>query len=280
MIWSSAWSPRSSRSDGNNGNDHFTDEKSLTTNNEREVQHMSKIKVIVPVVTAEWNDETKKMIEGYKEPDTELDVVSIEKGTGSLECTYDEIYAELATVQTAEAAERDGFDGVIIYCFCDPGLWAAKEKLSIPITGIGEASMHFASALGNKFTIISAGPASHFPNQVRRAYDKLKLYGFQHKCVSVRSLKIPVIDLEGDKKTEERRLMEEARQAVEEDGADVIVLGCGWMMGVEERISKELGVPAIIPGVAALKMCESLIRMGLAQSKRCFAFPPEKERIV
>lgn len=71
---------------------------------------------------------------------------------------------ELATVKTAKAAERDGFDGVIIYCFCNPVLWPAKEKLSIPVTEIGEASMHFASALGSKFTIISAGSANHFPN--------------------------------------------------------------------------------------------------------------------
>jgi allantoin racemase len=89
-----------------------------------------------------------------------------------------------------------------------------------------------------------------------------------------------VIDLEDDKNTEERRLMEQAKKAVEEDGADLIILGCGWMIGAEKRISKELGVPTIIPGIAALKMCESLIRMGLVQSKHCFAFPPEKERIV
>lgn len=35
--------------------------------------------------------ETKEMIEKCKEPDTELDVVSIDKDTGSLECTYDGI---------------------------------------------------------------------------------------------------------------------------------------------------------------------------------------------
>jgi allantoin racemase len=280
MIWSSWWSPRSSRSVGINGNDYFTGEKSLTKNTEKEVLRMSKIKVIVPVVTTEWNDETKKMMHGYTEPDTELEVVSIEKGAKSVECTYDAIHGELATVKMAETAEHEGFDGVIIYGFCDPGLWAAKEKLSIPVTGIGEASIHFASVLGNKFTIISAGHESYFPNQIRRVQDILKLYGFMHKCASVRSLKISPQDLGGDKTAEERRVMEEAKQAVEEDGADVIILGCGWMMGVEERIPKELGVPAIIPGVAALKMCESMIRMGLVQSKRCFAFPPEKERIV
>ena len=239
---------------------------------------MSKIKVVVPVATTVWNDATKKMMDSYKEGDTELDLVSIKEGPESLECTYDEAHVELSTVKMAEMAEQEGYDGVIIYCFSDPGLRAAKEKLSIPVTGIGEASMHFASLLGNKFTIISAGPSSHFPNQRRRVQDKLRLCGFDHKCASVRSLKIPVLDLERQKSEEEKRLFEEARKAVEEDGADVIVLGCGWMLGVEKRISKELGVPAVIPGAAALKICESLIRMGLAQSKRCFTTPPEKKR--
>ena len=68
--------------------------------------------------------------------------------------------------------------------------------------------------------------------------------------------------------------------AIEKDGADTIVLGCGGILGVEERILKELKVPVVVPGVAALKICEDLICMGIAQSKHYFGTPPEVKRIL
>jgi len=242
---------------------------------------MKKIKVIVPVSTDIWNEPAEKEMNKYKDNDTSIDIINIEKGPESLECTYDEVWSELFTVQEAEKAEREGYDGVIIYCFGDPGLRAAKEKLDIPVVGINEPSIHIASILGDKFSIISPGPAVRGTyNGVVLTKDKLKLYGFEHKCVSVRSIGIPVLDLEKDKSREAEKVFEEAKKAVDEDGADTIVLGCGSILGVEERILKELKVPVVVPGVAALKICEDLICMGIAQSKRYFGTPPEIKRIL
>ncbi|MBA7586938.1 Hydantoin racemase [subsurface metagenome] len=241
---------------------------------------MKKIKVIVPVSTDMWNEPVKKEMEKYKDTDTRIDIINIEKGPESLECTYDEAWSELFTVQEAEKAEREGYDGVIIYCFGDPGLRAAKEKLDIPVVGINEPSIHIASLLGDKFSIISVGPAGPGITIEGLMKDKMKLYGFEHKCTSVRSIGIPVLDLGKEKRREAERVFEEAKKAVEEDGADTIVLGCGSILGAEGRILKELKVPVVIPGVAALKICENLICMGIAQSKRYFATPPEKKRLL
>jgi len=111
--------------------------------------------------------------------------------------------------------------------------------------------------------------------------DHLKVYALEHKCASVRSVAVPVMDLERQKTKQEQRLLAEAEKAIDEDGADTIVLGCGGMLGVAEKASQQLGVPVIIPAIAALKTCESLIRIGLAQSKRCFGTPsPDKKRIL
>jgi allantoin racemase len=242
---------------------------------------MKRIKVVVPVSSDMWNIPVKELMERHKDPDTELYVVNIEKGPESLECTYDEVMAEMFTLLEAEKAQAEGFDGVIIYCGSDPGLRAAKEKLAIPAVGLGESSYHLASLIGSSFGIITVGPPDLVATQCRRVRDHLKVYALEHKCASVRSVAIPVIDLETEKVKQEERLFTEVRQAIDEDGADTIVLGCGGMLGVEERISKELGVPVIVPGVAALKVCELLIRIGLAQSKRCFAPPPPgKKRIL
>jgi len=242
---------------------------------------MKKIKVIVPVCTDRMNQLIKKEMNKYKDNDTSIDIINIEKGPKSIECTYDEVWAELFTVQEAEKAEREGYDGVIIYCFGDPGLRAAKEKLNIPVVGINEPSIHLASILGDKFSIISPGPTVRgISIAMPLMKDKMKLYGFEHKCASIRSIGIPVLDLEKDKNREAKKVFEEAKKAVDEDGADTIVLGCGNILGLEERILKELKVPVVVPAIAALKICEDLICMGIAQSKHYFPTPPEVKRIL
>jgi len=190
---------------------------------------MKRIKVVVPVSSDMWNASVKELMERYKDPDTELQVVNIEKGPESLECTYDEVLAEMFTLLEAEKAQDEGFDGVIIYCGSDPGLRAAREKLVIPAVGLGESSYHLASLLGTSFSIITVGPPDLVATQCRRVRDHLKVYALEHKCASVRSVAIPVIDLEKEKAKQEERLFTEVRRAIEEDGADTIVLGCGGM---------------------------------------------------
>ena len=242
---------------------------------------MKKIKVIVPVCTDIWNEPVKKEMNKYKDNDTSIDIINIEKGPESISCNYDEVWSELFTVQEAEKAEKEGYDGVIIYCFGDPGLRAAKEKLNIPVVGINEPSIHIASMLGNKFSIIGPGPSARGSSVIGGLTgDKIKLYGFEQKCASMRSIGILVLDLDKDKSREAERVFEEAKKAVDEDGADTIVLGCGAILGVEERILKELKVPVVVPLVAALKICEDLICMGIAQSKYYFRTPPEVKRIL
>lgn len=212
----------------------------------------------------------------YKDVDTELALVNTKRGPESIECTYDEAWSELFTVQECEKAEKEGYDGVIVYCFGDPGLRAAKELLNIPVVGINEPAVHMASMLGNKFSIIAVGPKLII---LALLEDKLRLYGLESRCASIRFLDMPVLDLEREKEKQINRLLEEARKAIEKDGADTIVLGCGSMLSVGEKVSRELKVPVLIPGVVALKTCEALIDLRLAQSKRYFVTPPGKKRV-
>ncbi len=186
--------------------------------------------------------------------------------------------SELFTVKEAEEAEAEGCDGVIIYCFGEPGLLSAKEKLSIPVVGISEASVHFASMLGKRFSIVTVGPSPEISTGYLEA--NLERYDLAHKCASIRVAAIEVLDLMRDWEHEALEVLAEAKKVVEEDGADTIVLGCGGMLGMEEKITKKLRVPVVVPGIAGLKVCEDLIEMGLAQSKRYFALPPKKDRTL
>jgi allantoin racemase len=178
-------------------------------------------------------------------------------------------------LQEVEKAAKEGYDGIIIYCYGDPALQAAKQAVRIPVVGLGEASAIFALLLGHKFGILTAGP----PEAGTFLMDNLKMYELDHRCVGVLPIGVPVLDLkEGDEK--EKSLLVELGRGLIEKGADVIVLGCGSILGVAEAASRELGVPVVIPAAAALKMCEAMISMGVAQSKKGFYPPAAKRRIM
>lgn len=236
---------------------------------------MKRIRVIVPVITDMWNEPLLREMEACKEPDTVLEVINLEKGTVSVEDSFDITWAGLFVLQKVLQAEQDGCDGVIIYCFDDPGVRGAKEAVRIPVVGIGEASVHVASLIGHKFGIVTAGNPQKTCSVI---WDNLRMYEMDHKCVGVKPVGVPVLRLKEDIAQEERNLTELASEMIAK-GADVIVLGCGSMLGVADSVSRKLQIPIVVPARAALKMCESLIAMGLSQSKRGFATPLEKKRI-
>lgn len=227
-----------------------------------------KIKVVVPVSETKWNKALEELLKSEALPATEIEVTSLESGPKSIESEFDEAYAEHHVVDEVVKAEREGFNAVVIYCFGNPGLYAAREAVDIPVIGIGEASQLLAMSLGRKFSIISPVPWA-----VKRHWDKAKVIGSIGKLASIRCVNIPVLDLDRDVKILKESILEKAEEAIKEDDADVVVLGCGSMMGIAQEISRELGIPVIDPGLAGFRFAEILVEMNLSHSKRAFMKP-------
>lgn len=235
-----------------------------------------KIKVIVPVSTSQWNDMIQETYEAYKDPGTEITIVNIKRGPESIEQRYDETWAALPTLQEAEKAEQEGYDAVIDYCFGDPALESIKEALNIPVVGLNEPSVHLASILGKKFSIIGVGGKKMEAS--RRIDDKVALYGLADRLASVRRVDVRVIDIKKEFNKVVKALMEEGRKAIEEDGADILILGCGSLLNIAEKLQEKLGVPVIDPGLVALKVAEDLVKLKLTHSKKVYPKPYEKRR--
>jgi len=234
---------------------------------------MRRIKAIVAVSTDRWNRPVAAQYESIKAPDTEITVINLEKGPESIEAFYDEAFAEPFVVQEVEKAASEGFDGAIIYCFGNPGLYASREAVKIPVVGIGEAALNLAAILGHRFSVIV-----ELPHTVPRVWRTVKLMGLTEKVASVLSADIPVLEMDQPERLRSA-ILQAGKVAVEEDGADVLVLGCGSMLGIREELQTRFGVPVVEPGPAALKLVESLIGLRLSHSRRAFRPPPAK-RIV
>jgi allantoin racemase len=104
----------------------------------------------------------------------------------------------------------------------------------------------------------------------------LKEYGLESRCASLRSINTrPDLAelLEGKEEVVFAKLEEESLKAINEDGADVIVLGSTTMHQSHRYLQEKLPVPVINPGQVAYKLCELFLQLGLKHSKKAFASP-------
>ncbi|HZK11857.1 MAG TPA: aspartate/glutamate racemase family protein [Atribacterota bacterium] len=232
---------------------------------------MSKIKVIIPNagMSSSTLKERERMLKAVAREDTEISVDCIKGGPESLESEYDSLMASRYILEEVKIAEISGFDAIIIYCGGDPALGAAREIVNIPVIGPGEVSIHLASMLSRRFTIISGS---------EEKFAKSKL---NYICLaSIRSLNIPVIDLRDSKgvvREAKEAVIREGRKAIEEDGAQAIVLGCLGLAGIGKEVQEELGVPVIDPAFVSINMAELLIFSNLTHSKLAYPNPPKKK---
>jgi len=231
-----------------------------------------KIFVINPNTSESMTDHIRRELLPLKRPGTELTVTCPSKGPDTIECAYDEALAGPPTLELIRQANREGYQAAIIACFSDPGLQAAKEISTIPVIGIQEASLHVAAMLGACFSIMT-------PRRARIAAKREEVHrrGMSHFLASVRSLDLSVAETDADPAKTKHRVLTVARQAVEDDGAEVIILGCAGMAGYAAEIEAQLGVRVIDPTAVALKVAEALVDLGLTHSKiGLFAAPPPK----
>ena len=231
-----------------------------------------KIMVINPNTSVSMTDHLRRELAAIVRPGTELTVTCPERGPVSIESAYDEALAVPPTLELVQRANREGYDAVILACFSDPGLYAAKEVSDILVVGIQEVSLRVATTLGARFTILTLFKERipHKENDVWR--NRLTPY-----LASVRELGMSVLETDERPDEAKRRIREVARKAVEEDGAEVIVLGCAGMVGYAEEAARELGVVVIDPTSVTLKYTEAMVEAGVVQSKRAFyARPPQK----
>lgn len=235
-----------------------------------------RIFVILPILRNEVFEEiTRRELEAAKRKDTEIYVVSLNKGPASIESAYDEELAAPWILERVRESEEKGFDAVIIDCMGDPALHAAREIVSIPVIGPCQASLALASIVSDRFSIVTI--LNRVLPLLRR---KVREYGFEGKVASVRFVEIPVLELEEKREEVKARLLSESKRALEEDGAEAIILGCTGMIGMAAELQESLNVPVIDPAVASVKMAEIMVDMRITQSKRGYPKPPDKLRVL
>jgi allantoin racemase len=235
-----------------------------------------RFKVITPVITQGIRDIAD--LRALAHAGLAIDHTMLSEGPSSIESVFEEVLAAPPTVAEALKAEADGYDAVIVDCFGDPGVQAARELLTrIPVFGPGECSMHAAALLSQRFSIVTVTPSV-----VPMLHELAHRTGVAAKLASVRVIDIPVLAMHGDMAALQRAMGAQACAAVREDGADVIVLGCTGFMGCAEVVQTALadaglaGVPVIDPVPITVNTAYAVCQSGLMHSKRGWRTPSRK----
>ncbi len=239
-----------------------------------------KILIINPVGHKEWNREISEYLEPVKEEDTVLDVVSLKEGLPEhLEYHYYEALVATELLHTIKQAEKDGYDACIIGCYYDLFLKEAREICeNMIVTAPAEAAMHIGTTLGSTFSTIVVRKKC-IPDMRENVFR----HGFVHQLASFRSLEIGVQELQKNPEFTKQRMREEIQAAIEEDGAEAILLGCTIQLGFFRQLQQEFKVPVIDANIAPLKyaefLCELKEKAGWYFSKRGLYETPDREEI-
>jgi allantoin racemase len=145
----------------------------------------------------------------------------------------------------------------VIGCFYDVGLREAREVSGHAIvTAPCETSTAIASSLGNTFSILVSSRKC-----IHKMQENVRLYGYEHRLASMRPLDIGIHEMHLNAEYTSERLLYEGRRAIEEDGAEVLILGCAAIYGFHQKMQDLLGVPVIDAVLAPFKYAEFLAEL-------------------
>ena len=188
--------------------------------------------------------------------DTQIAAVTASRGVPYI-ATRAEAQIGGAIVLEMLAEQQAGFDAAIIAAFGDPGLLGARELFALPVVGMAEAAMLTACMLGRKFAIVT------FAGALGPWYQEcVDLHGMGARCAGIRMLEGAFRSISNVQEEKSDLLVSLAHEAIERDGADVVILAGAPLAGLAAKVADRIPVPLVDPIQASVKMAEALVALG------------------
>lgn len=231
-----------------------------------------KILVVNVNTTESMTEEIGRSAQRAAREGTEIISLTPTFGADSVEGNFESHLAAIAVMDRVLAYEGE-YDAIIQAGFGEHGREGLQELFDVPVVDITDAAAHVASLIGRKYSIVTT-----LDRTVPLIEDRLILSGLMSRCASVRASGLGVLELE-DLDRAIAAIVSEAKIAVEQDKAEVIILGCGGMAGLEDAVREATGVPVVDGVASAVALAEGLIQLGLSTSKKRTYAPPLKKTV-
>src|SRR3954447_466124 len=205
-------------------------------------------------------------------PGTQILAAQPFSGPESIEGPYESFLSAAAVLERLAPWDDGPFDALVLAGFGEHGREGARELLDVPVVDITEAAAHLACLLGRRYGVVTT-----LDRTCGLIEDGLHAAGVAQNCVTVTGAGLGVLELTDERRTESALLT--AGRRARDAGAEVLVLGCAGMTGLDRKISTMLDIPVIDGVAAAVRLAESLVALGLKTSRAgSYAKPLDKRR--
>ena len=184
---------------------------------------------------------------------------------------YYDLHSETVNIsKLINAVEtNNSSDAFIVISFEDIGVDTIRKITSKPIIGLGEATFYTANIIANKFSIITNLSQSH-----EALKNNLIKYDMEHKCVSINSIEVPVLDMDTMSKSNLNKLDNEIQRTISEDDPEAIIITSPGILNLSKNLSNKFNIPIIEGVTAATALIENFVKLDLQIKK----FVPKPSR--
>ena len=155
-----------------------------------------------------------------------------------------------------------GCAATLIACFGDPGIFALREVSATPVIGLAEAAMRAAQVHG-RYAIVTGGAA--WQPMLQRLAQAL---GLDHQLVAIRTIALTGAEIAADPEYAQRFLAAECQRAVNENGAQAVILGGAGLAGLASQFAPQVAVPLIDSVVAGAQALATLAALATRSESR------------
>ncbi|PPS74963.1 MULTISPECIES: aspartate/glutamate racemase family protein [Streptomyces] len=223
--------------------------------------------------TQEMTEEIVRGARAAAGPGTTVTGLTPAWGPASAEGWLDSYLSAAAVLDTLRTYDGPQYDAVVMAGFGEHGREGVRELVDVPVVDITEAAAHLACLLGRRYGVVTT-----LERSCGQIEDSLETAGVGRNCAAIVGTGLNVLDL-GDEKRTETAFLAAAERACAA-GAEVLVLGCAGMTGLQRVVGQKLGLPVVDGVAAAVRLAESLVALGLTTSRvGSYARPLPKRRL-
>lgn len=226
-----------------------------------------KIKLITAVtgISEEKNELQKDYLREYLNEATQIDFDRVEHGFPSIESETHGIINAAEIIKKGIAAEKDGYDGIFVNCFDDPGVFALRELVKIPVFGGYLPSVLTALSLGERIGIITTDRAGILSEERKASH-----IGIKDRIALIEPVNLGVLEL-GNKDLLINRLTDICLKFEKEYRIQAASLGCTGMFYIIDELRERLkasdcSLVIIEPLATGIKYLETIIQLGFTNS--------------
>ena len=220
-----------------------------------------KLLLINPNTTQAVTDAVLVAARAAARPGTDLKAVTGSFGPVVIGSRAENALAQHSVLELA-AVHAGDCDAVVLAVSLDTGLWACRELLRVPVIGMTEAGLLMGCSVGTRIGLITYG------RRMGPLYREIaESYGLASRLAGIATLDVTPQQTFSDPQRVHAATLAAARQLIERDGAEAVLLAGAAMASMAAALQPELDVP-LLDGVAcAVALAEAHAALGLPKAR-------------